>query len=446
MSRKNDSPPPKSTLRRGLTLALGATLTIAAAAAPAAAGVTERVSVDSAGIESDAPSMYPAIDRSGRTVAFASWGDGFVPGDTNNAMDIFVHDRKTGLTSRASVDSAGQQGNGLSVLPTLSRDGRYVAFESDATNLVAGDTNGARDIFVHDRKAGTTTRVSVDGAGAEADAPSFISSISSNGRYVVFMSGATNLVAGDGNGKFDVFLRDLKTGTTTRVSVNRAGGEGNDHSTVDANCAVSSTGRLVPFASNASNLVPGDINGTTDAFVHDVKTGQTFRVSVDSSGNEGNGSSAEVTMSPNGRLVAFTSNASNLVPGDGNGQADVFVHDRKTGTTTRVSVDSAGVEGNGSSSFATFSDDGRYVGFLSDASNLVPGDTNGTTDFFVHDLKTGETTRASVDGAGNESNGAIEIARISGNGRIVVLQSGATNLVPADVNGNPDIFVHDRKD
>ena len=191
--------------------------------------------------------------------------------------------------------------------------------------------------------------------------------------------------------------------TTERVSVDNSGVQGNHISYFGE---ISYDGRYVAFSSVASNLVPGDTNDDEDTFVHDLSTGVTERVSVDSSGNECNfGSGGIVSISKNGRYVAFFSPSSNLVSGDTNGERDVFVHDRQTGVTERVSVDSSGNQGNDGSSLGTISIDGRYVLFVSRATNLVPGDTNGVSDTFVHDRVLGVTERVSVDSSGNQGNG-----------------------------------------
>ncbi len=224
--------------------------------------------------------------------------------------------------------------------------------------------------------AGTTTRVSVDSAGGQANdfsgaAPSISvdTSISADGRFVVFQSDATNLVAGDTNGASDVFVHDRQTGTTTRVSVDSAGHEATGLYPASGDPAISADGRFVAFDSNATNLVAGDTNSAYDIFVHDRQTGTTTRVSVDSAGNQANG--YDPSLSADGRFVAFTSGASNLVAGDTNGASDVFVHDRQTGTTTRVSVDSAGWQAYSFSHLPSISADGRFVAFASNATNLV---------------------------------------------------------------------------
>jgi hypothetical protein len=386
--------------------------------------------------------MSPCISSDGRYVAFASYASNLVSDDTNGRWDIFVHDRETGQTTRVSVDSAGVQGNNDSRDPSISSDGRYVAFESHASNLVPNDTNGRDDIFVHDRETGQTTRGSVDSAGLQGNSDSRNPSISSDGWYVAFESYASNLVPDDTNNMRDVFVHDRLTGQTTRVSVDSAGVQGNDLSLYPS---ISSDGRYVAFDSQASNLVPDDTNNMRDVFVHDRQTGQTMIVSLDSAGVQGNSGSYRAFISSDGRYVAFESHASNLVPNDTNDVRDIFVHDRQTGQTTRVSVDSAGVQGNDhSDSFdKCMSSDGRYVAFYSYASNLVPNDTPGACDVFVHDRQTGQTTRVSVDSAGVQGNSSSFTPSISSDGRFVALHSWASNLVPNDTNDNYDVFVHD---
>src|SRR4030042_2028754 len=279
-----------------------------------------------------------------------------------------------GNTTMVSISSAGAQGNNDSRFSSISSDGRYVAFSSTASNLVTGDTNGTRDIFVHDREMGETTRVSVSSEGVQGNGSySRYPSISSDGRCVAFPSLASNLVIGDTNGRWDIFVHDRQTGETTRVSVSSADVQGNDNSIYPG---MSSDGRYVVFSSTASNLVNGDTNNNSDVFVHDRETGETTKVSVSSAGVHGNDGSYHPSISSDGRYVAFISNASNLVTGDTNGTNDIFVHDREMGETTRVSVSSAGIEGNSDSHDPFISSDGRHVAFASYASNLVNGDTN----------------------------------------------------------------------
>ncbi len=405
----------------------------------AVAGEITRVSVDSAGVEANLGSLgRPSISSDGRFVAFASDASNLVEADTNGTTDVFVRDRETGATSRVSVGSNGVEGNALSYEPSISDDGRFVAYSSDASNLVGSDANGARDVFVHDRLAGTTTRVSLAGGGAEANGGSLGSAISGDGRYVAFFSVASNLVTGDTNGTFDVFVHDRQTGTTTRVSVSSAGDQGNSGS---FSPSISGDGRFVAFDSLASNLVSGDTNARWDCFIHDRQAGTTWRVSVDSGGGQGDGASNEPSISGDGWYVAFTSVASNLVGADANGKGDVFVHDRQTGTTTRVSVDRNGVEANEVSGQPSISDDGRFIAFEAYASNLVPGDVNGNTDVFLRDQLAGTTVRVSAVVPGDQANGPSAYPAISGDGRYVAFASTASNLVADDTNGVNDVFV-----
>jgi hypothetical protein len=303
-----------------------------------------------------------------------------VEDDTNYMYDVFVHDRETRQTTCVSIASDGSQGDWDSEWPSISADGRYVAFHSYAINLVEDDTNGKRDIFVHDRETGETTRVSVASDGSEGNEYSEWPSISADGRYVAFYSKANNLVSGDTNVMYDVFVHDRETRQTTRVSIASDGSQGNGNS---QSSSISADGRYVAFGSYASNLVGGDTNGRGDVFVHDRETGETTRVSVASDGSQGYGDSFAGSISADGRYVAFGSEANNLVEDDTNGKRDIFIHDRETGETTRVSVASDGSQGNDFSYGASISAYGRCVAFTSEASNLVDDDTNNLKDVFV---------------------------------------------------------------
>ncbi len=298
------------------------------------------------------------------------------------------------LPVRISVVSDGSQANALSMSPSINGDGRFVAFTSDADNLVPGDTNGDRDVFVHDRLLGETIRMSVASQGSQANDISESPSISADGRYVAFASVASNLVFEDTNGHKDIFVHDRLTGQTTRVSVASDGGESDGRSDSPS---ISADGQYVAYVSVASNLVPGDTNLSWDTFVHDRLTGQTTRVSIASDGSEASSSGDRPSISADGRYVAFVSPNSNLVSGDTNGTSDIFIHDRANGQTKRVSVDSDGHEGNAPSNYPSISADGDIVAFESMASNLAPGDTEWTWDVFVHDRVAAQTTRLAND-------------------------------------------------
>jgi Tol biopolymer transport system component len=308
------------------------------------------------------------------------------------------------------VSSAGVQGNGDSYRPAITPDGRFVAFSSDASNLVSGDTNGVRDFFVHDRDP-------------------------------------------DENGVYD----EPGLIETTRVNVSSSGAQADDASgigTGDLCPAISDDGRYVAFYSLASNLVPFDENGTWDVFVHDRETMQTVRVSISAAGAEGNRSSALPQMTGDGRYVVYRSHADNLAANDTNGLRDIFLHDRDSDAdeiydepgaieTRLISVNSAGALSNGHSNNPDISSDGRFVSYNSSSSNLVPVDFNYYTDVFVHDRATGETSLVSV-GTEELSNGGSQRASISATGQHIAFRSVATNLVPDDTNGLRDGFVRDR--
>lgn len=362
-------------------------------------GQSALVSETMAGQPGQRGSSQSAISANGRLIAYRSWSSDLLPGDTNNTSDIFLYDRQTGQTTRVSVSSTGQQGNRPSRAPAISGDGRYVAFDSYATNLVAGDVNDAPDVFVHDCQTGATTLISRNSWGEVGNGWSSAPTISFDGRYVAFYSSASNLVPNDTNEAGDIFVRDRQTGETTRVSVNSAGQEGNEYS---RDPTISADGRHVAFESRATNLVPGDANDKDDIFAHDRQTGRTTRVSVSSAGQEGKGTSYLPTLSTYGRYVAFWSSANNLVADDTNARSDAFVHDRQTGETMRVSVSSAGNEGNGDSYAPAISGDGRYVAFASAASNLVAADTNDKIDVFLHNRETGQTGRVSFGPLGQQ--------------------------------------------
>jgi Tol biopolymer transport system component len=402
----------------------------------------ERVSVSNDGTQGNADAIAPSISADGRFVAFSSEADNLVEGDTNEEADIFVHDRKTGETSRVSVSSDGMQGNDRSGPgPSISADGHYVAFKSLADNLVAGDTNGFQDIFVHDRVTGETTRVSVASDGTQADNSSAFTalmckysglSISADGRYVTFNSAANNLVEGDTNEGSGIFVHDRVTGETTRIPVDNCSlPPGTDMS---FSPSISADGRYVAFESWCQY----------DVFLHDRVTGETIRVSVTNDGEYGNSRSAWPSISADGRYVVFISEADNLVEGDTNGAQDIFVYDRVTRKTIRISVSSDGTEGNiGIAPGPSISADGRYVVFTSWPSNVVDSNYNGVADIFVHDMKTGLTQLVSIARVGAQGCGYSYMSSMSPDGRYLAFASNATNLVEGDTNGFTDIFVID---
>ena len=429
----------------GFALVTLAVLIPTAVGVPAAAayprpGGTERIPDRNNG------GIHASVSDDGRLVAFQTRSK-LVPEDTNGASDVYVHDVQAGTTRLVSVASDGMPGNDDSGEASISADGRHVVFWSEATNLVPGDTNEATDVFAHDLETGITDRVSVATDGAEgSDAASRSNSdISADGRFVAFSSAAPNLVPDDTNNQADVFVHDRVTGETERVSIASDGTQGTSGSFYPS---ISADGRHVAFFSFAAGLVPEDTNASNDIFVHDREMGTTERVSIASDGTEGNGHAfRDPSISADGRYVAFSGVATNLVPGDTNGAEDVFVHDRQTGKTERVSVSSDGAEGDSSSLVPSISADGRYVTFHGIATNLVPGDTNGLADTFVHDRATGITERVSIASDGAEGDGNSHgWPAVSSDGGLVAFHSIATNLVPGDTNGEFgfDMFVRHR--
>jgi Tol biopolymer transport system component len=409
-----------------------------------------RASVDSSGNESHPPASglsKPSLSADGRYVAFDSEAPDLVAGDTNGIRDVFVHDLITGATVRVSVSSTGVEGDAWSQRAHLSGDGRFVAFESWATNLDAADTYPWTDVFVHDRDPdgngvfdegnGTTELADVASDGTQAIYGAWKPGISADGTLVVFESESTNLVPGDTNGRSDIFVHDRVSGATTRVSVDSSGVEGDRNSFEPA---ISADGSTVAFVSLATNLAGTDANPRRDVFVHDLATGATTCVSVDSFGVQANNVCIVPAVSADGRVVAFESFANNLVPGDKNHVPDVFVHDRATGTTTRVSVDSAGVEGDDYSEEPALSADGNLVTFRSWSGNFDAGDTNGWSDIYVHDV-VAKTTRLVSGSCGAVGDAGGLYSAISGDGARIAFDSFASNLLFDDANGAVDFFV-----
>ena len=386
----------------------------------------------------------------------------------------------TGLVSVTPAGVSGDADSGAiydcphfcdSVVPsgrTISADGRLVVFQSMADDLVAGDTNAAWDVFVRDLDLGVTRRISVDPTGRELSASSFAPSISPNGRYVAFVSIAPGVVAGPTNGHAQVYLRDLLSRTTVRVSIDSHGNEGDSDAGAlwhvgqptywTGAVSVSDDGR-VAFLSRSSNLTQILRSGRTpvlvQVFVHDVVAGTTVCASVDSVGHEGNDGSAALiqhavgpvytglSLSGDGRFVAFASQATNLDRHDGDHGSDVYVRDLLAGTTTLVSVNAVGKKGNNVSWMPSISYDGRYVAFESAADDLVSGDTNGALDIFCRDLVGGGIVRVSVDSSGAQAALGGGQPEISARGRFVAFESASGDLVGGDSNGITDIFVHD---
>ena len=428
-------------LTRVLAAVVAASLTTGAA--QGAQPATQLVSVTTSGASADEVGAFgrPQWSANGRVV-FTSTSANLVPGDTNAHRDVFVRDLATGTTTLVSTGLNGAPANNDSDDASISADGRYVAFGSLASNLVAGDTNGFSDVFIRDLQTGTTTRLSMPPGAGQANGHSGLGSpamISANGRFVAFSSTAQNLAPGKPDFTREVYVADRDAGTVVRASVPQAGGWENGAS--DA-ASVSNDG-VVAFQSTASNLVANDGNGARDVFLRDTAAGTTLLVSHAPTGEAANGASTAGLpgITPDGAHVVFASAASNLVPDDTNLAGDVFLYDRASDAFTLVSAGDGGAPAKGTSTDPSVSDDGRWVAFASFAANLVPGDADGTTDIFVREVSAGVTVRASVTDAGEDPNGISQLPTLSPDGAEVAFGSKASNLVPADGAGW-DLFAH----
>lgn len=407
---------------------------------------TERVSISSSGAQGNLTSQHMlSLSTDGRYIAFNSMANNLVPGDTNNSWDAFVYDRNTNAIERVSVSNSGVEGNDHSFATDISANGRYVVVTSYASNLVPNDTNscapfGCQDTFVYDRQTDIIERVSVNNEGVEGNLSSAGGTISDNGQLVAFWSTASNLVPGDTNSGADVFVYNRQTDIIERVSVNNAGMQGtNGHSDFPH---ISADGRYVAFTSNQTGLVSGDVNSTyPDAFIYDRQNDTIKRISENAQGTEGNNSSVATSISANGRYVVMTSTASNLYAGDAPNTDDIFVYDSVTQVLEKVI--------SGTSSWAgmpSISDNGRFIAFFSDRSDLVTGDTNNLADAFIYDRELSSTQRASVSTSGNQANAASgHYLTISGDASHVAFVSTASNLVSGDTNGVEDVFVRQLK-
>ncbi|RJQ46131.1 MAG: hypothetical protein C4534_03225 [Gaiellales bacterium] len=403
--------------------------------------------------QGDANSSQPAISADGRFVAFTSESTNLGRSATLG-RNVFIKDVESGATTLVSASEAGTEGNGDSEQPAISADGRFVAFASDASDLVAADGNdtclnavganiNCRDVFLKDTQTGGVKLVSADGAGNQAEGTSRQPAISADGRFIAFVSDAPNLAPGDGNGETDVFLKDMSSGALQQVSANPEGSAGNGRSALPA---ISADGRYVAFSSLAEDLVENDANGKTDVFIRDTQTGALALVSTDAAGAQGNRASGfdALAISADGRFVVFESEADNLVEGDANGKRDVFLKDTQTGAVTLVSTDAAGAQGEDDSFMSVaVSRDGRTVFFSSNANNLAPGDVASKSDIFRKDVSAGTVDILSTDSAGAFGDGSSECLAATPDGALVAFSSSAANLAPGDANGKDDIFLKD---
>ena len=422
-------------------LAAAAVTAAISTATPGSAGdaTTERISVNSSNEIQPGDSFLwkRSISADASIIAFESEAS-YVASDTDNAFDVYVRNRDNDTTELVSVRSNGDHVPGPgSYAAEISANGQFVVFES-GNPLVSADTNEAFDVYLHNRETGKTTRISVQKDGDQVQGQSFEVSISPNGRYVAFMSDATNLVSNDDNLKRDIFLHDRTTKSLKRVSIRTNGGESNGDS---SRPSVSNDGD-VAFYSVADNLVADDENEVTDVFVR-LASGKTKRVSVSSSGEEGDGTSDQTSISKSGNVIAFRSEASNFKTGAGGDQTDIFVRVLSERKTRLVSKSSSGDIGEGSSNgyHGMLSYSGRYVAFDSRAENLVSGDDNEVTDMFWHDRESGITKLVSVTHDNSDLDAGVYEGSISGDGQWVAFDTDATNVDGATDPIDIDVFL-----
>jgi hypothetical protein len=402
------------------------------------AGTNTLISVNNAGDIGNNDSSVNGLSADGQFVLFSSTASNLVPNDNNNYSDIFLRNLTTGITTLVSINSNGTgSGNSLSFSPQMSADGRYVAFLSLATDIVPNDTNGnLPDVFVRDIQTGTTTLASASILGGSGNADTVNFAFSANGRYVALESYASDLVLRDGNDKKDIFVRDLVNGTTAVVSVNRLGtrsGNGTSYSPT-----ISADGRFIAFVSSATNLTGNDTNGSIgDVFVRDIIARTTTLASVNRDGNAHGGWTwvGGPVISANGRVVLFSSWDSDMVEGDDNGRFDVFARDLNTGTTYFISAnvprhDSPMGEFNYFIS-PVVSGDGRYVVFgISRVDNL------SGKNIYVRDLISGSVTLLNT----NSGYSGISHPAINGDGHFIAFDSYADDLLPNVSGGNVYVF------
>jgi Tol biopolymer transport system component len=432
-------------IRRGFRLAAPLLVATSAVLASAAGqGIVERVSIATDGTEGNLYSFEAAATPNGKIVVFGSYASNLVTGDTNGASDIFLRDRKAGTTTRLSVDADGNEGNGSSYDPCISANGRWVLFYSNASNLVPGDENNRDDVFLLDRKTGELRMVSLAEDGTPGDGYSYIygSSLSANGRYAAIYSQASTLVEGDDNGQYDVFFLDLKTGAVTLLSAAGDGTPGDDDSD---DPSMSPNGRYVVFYSASTNLLPGLNNGESQIYEWDRKHGVLYHASPADGGGPAGNSCYDPVVSQNGDRVVFYSYATDLVPdADTNGDADEFLYDFRTGTMTRLSEDADGATLAGSAYEASISQSGNLVVFYTSQA-LLPEDDNGAYSAYAYDVKSGTLRLLSknADGVTGDADAYVFATSLTPSGRWMALSDLSSNLVADDTNGQYDVFLVD---
>lgn len=401
----------------------------------------ERASVSNTQAQANGNSYLVASSPDGRYVVFDSMASNLVPGDNNRQRDVFIRDRSLGTIERVSVGHAGIESPYLSRIPSVSDDGRYVSFETFGP-LLPGSSVHVFQVYRRDRVNGVTELVSASSSGVAGNSLSSRSSLSADGRYVLFYSRANNLVAGDNNGVQDVFLKDMQTGALETISLAPSGVRGNGDS---FEAAMSSDARFISFTSMATNLTGSTVARQRHVYLRDRQTSTTRLLSKSSTGSLANQPVFSPALSDDGRYIVFYSKASNLTSGTSGSKVQVFLHDVENSTTVLLSRNAAGSEGTDFSYSPSISADGRFVAFTSFASNLVSGDSNGVSDVLLLDRQNNETTIISQSESGQLGNGAvIGVPALSRSGNSVAFSTYADNLIESDTNNVADIFVHDR--
>ena len=408
--------------------------------AAAGCAVAGRASLSSSGVYPDRDSAAPSVGDGAGVVVFESMATNLVPDDTNGFSDIFVRDALTKTTIRISEGPGGVEADGPSTSPVVSPDGQKVVFQSEATNLVPDDTNGAADVFVWDAESVEITRVSLTGTGVETDGPSTDADISDDGRFVVFTSNATNLVAGDTNGLADVFVRDRLLNSTVRQPLGVGDTEPDGES---GHPAISGDGSGIVFESRATNLVNDDTNASADVFLWDMATSSSQRLSVAADQIEGNGDSRAPAINGNGSTVVFESDSTNFDSLDDNDATDVFVVD--AGTPIQLVMPGSTL-GDGDTEAPSISHDGQVVGFETDVTNWIDDDTNGLRDVYVFHRGDDRVVRVSDDYFFGQGNGASGDVSLDPSGEVAAYTTSSTNLGGADALGVDDIVIRSRRE
>jgi hypothetical protein len=390
-------------------------------------------------------STNASVSTDGMTIAFQSTASDLVSNDNNLSTDVFAYDARSGSTRLVSIDSTGtKSAAGTSRDPIVSADGRFVAFTSDAGDVVSTPVSRNGDVYLRDLQTSTTALVSVNRGGDRGgNGASNVLGMSSDGMTILFLSEATDLVSlSDSNDQKDIFARDMRTGVTQLVSINRYGdgtpSSDSFHGTISAN------GRYVAFANIANNVLPNDSNTSSDIFLRDLAAGRTILVSANPASQPSNRGAFRPSLSADGSMIAFDSISSDLTANDANGNdSDIFLRNVSTNTTTLVSLNLNGTTTSGDSFSPQISANGQFVTFVSPVANLVANDTNGVTDAFVRDLQAGRTILLNTSSTGQPGNGGSTDPRISANGRLAVFLSLATNFGYSDTNGQLDVFLKD---